>query len=361
MSRRFSALCVTATVAVLIGIRGVPAQEKKPVPNNKTMATIDGTPITHDELESAAGAELERLETQRRQFEAHYARTRNEILRKNLDSLVEDRLLAAEAARLGITEKDLLTREVEGKVKQPSVQDVDGFYEANKMRIQQPKEKVQPQIQKYLEQQAYSTARSYYIRELKKKYPVVTYLEPLRASVQTAGFPSRGPVNAGVTLVEFSDFQCSYCRALYVTLKEVLKNYPDAVRIVFRNYPLDSIHPDAQKAAEAALCAGEQKRFWEMHDAIFEDQGNLKPEQLKDRAANLGLDAAVFNTCLDSGRQAGAVSCDLKEGSALGVNGTPAIFINGRFLSGAQPYTELAKIIDEELERSSMSVTDTKK
>ncbi len=358
---RMFALGLTTTISVLLGVRGVSAQEKKPIPNDKPMATINGIPITFDELKAAAGTDLERLETQRLQFETHYARGRDEILRKNLEDLVEARLLAAEAARLGITERELLARDVEGKVKQPTAQDVDEFFEANRARIQQAKEKVQPQIQKYLEQQALSAARSSYIRELKSKYQVVTYLEPLRSSVQSAGFPSRGSASAEVTLVEFSDFQCTYCRALHGTLQQILKNYPDTVRIVFRNYPLDSIHSDAQKAAEAALCAGEQERFWEMHDAIFEDQGNLKSEQLKARAADLGLDAEAFSTCLDSGRQAGAVRRDLKEGAALGVNGTPAIFINGRFLSGARPYTELAKIIDEELERGSMAVTDAKK
>ncbi len=361
MSWWMSDFCVTATLSILLGAWGAQAQERKPVSNSEPMATISGMPITYDELKAAAGAELERLETQRLQFEAHYARSRDEILRKKLDSLVEARLLAAEAARLGITEEDLLAREVENKVTQPTGQDVDGFYEANKKRIQQPKERVQPQIQKYLEQQAYSTARNSYFRELKKKYTVVTYLEPLRSDVQSAGFPSRGSANAKVTLVEFSDFQCTYCRAFYSTLKEILKDYPDTVRVVFRNYPLDSIHPDAQKAAEAALCAGEQKQFWEMHDAIYEDQGNLKVEDLRAKAAKLGLDTSAFNTCLDSGRQAGAVTRDLRDGSALGVSGTPASFINGRFLSGAQPYAELAKVIDEELERLSVAGADVKK
>ena len=135
-------------------------------------------------------------------------------------------------------------------------------------------------------------------------------------------------------------------------VNEVMKNYGDRVRVVFRQFPLNSIHPMAQKAAEAALCANDQSKFWEMHDAMFADQSGLGVDALKSKAQALGLDGPKFAECLDSGRKAAEVSADLAAGSAVGVTGTPALFVNGRALSGAQPYEAIAKVIDQELARA---------
>jgi len=121
------------------------------------------------------------------------------------------------------------------------------------------------------------------------------------------------------------------------------------VRIVFRDYPLD-FHKEAQLAAEAANCAGDQGKFWEYHDKLFENQSQLKEPSLKQYATDLQLDTEAFNTCLSSGKHRDGVKTDLREGQAVGVTGTPAFFINGRFLSGAQPFDAFATIIDEELE-----------
>jgi protein-disulfide isomerase len=136
------------------------------------------------------------------------------------------------------------------------------------------------------------------------------------------------------------------------TLKEVDKNYPGEVRLVFRQFPMAGLHPNAPKAAEASLCAAEQGRFWEMHDLMFEDQSGLKEDDLKAKAARLQLDAAAFAACLDSGKYADKIKRDLRDGALAGVSGTPAVFINGRFLPGAQPYQEMARTIDEELKKT---------
>ena len=164
--------------------------------------------------------------------------------------------------------------------------------------------------------------------------------------------PSKGPANAPITIVEFSDFQCPFCSRVNPTLAQVREKYGDKVRIVFRQFPL-SFHQQAQKAAEASLCAGDQGKFWELHDAMFADQQALGVDQLKTKAAGLGVNAEQFNQCLDSGKHAATVQADLKDGSAAGVSGTPAMFINGRFLSGAQPLNEITKVIDDELARKS--------
>ena len=177
------------------------------------------------------------------------------------------------------------------------------------------------------------------------------FQEPQRTEVATAGYPTRGPATAPVTIVEFSDFECPFCGRLFPTLKAVEKNYPSQVRIVYRQYPLRRIHPLAQKAAEASLCAGEQGRFWEMHDSLFGDQEHLTVDALKARAVALKLDTAAFNACLDSGKEAAAIDKDIEEGAKAGVTGTPAMFVNGRLLVGAQPFAAIQAIIEDELKK----------
>jgi protein-disulfide isomerase len=171
--------------------------------------------------------------------------------------------------------------------------------------------------------------------------------------VTTQGSPVLGASQAPVTIVEFSDFECPYCGALYPTLKEVEKNYGDKIKVVYRQFPLASIHPNAQKAAEASLCANEQQKFWELHDAMFTDQRNLSVNALKQKAAALNLNTDQFNSCLDSGKYVDVIRRDVADGTKLGVSGTPAMFVNGRYLSGAQPYQEISKIIDDEIRRAS--------
>lgn len=175
-------------------------------------------------------------------------------------------------------------------------------------------------------------------------------LDIVRVPVAATG-PSRGPQTAPVTIVEFADFQCPFCARLQPTLEQLIAKYGDKVRLVFRQFPLQ-FHTHAQKAAEASLCAWEHGKFWEMHDAMFENQQALYVDSLKAKAAALGLNADAFNSCLDSGKYADQVQRDLDDGAAAGVSGTPAIFINGRFLSGTVPLEQLSQIVDDELRRS---------
>lgn len=157
---------------------------------------------------------------------------------------------------------------------------------------------------------------------------------------------SYGPADALVTIVEFSDFECPYCAMLQPTLEQAREQYGDQIRFVFRHFPLTSIHPNAWKAAEASLCAGEQGRFWDLHGAMFADQEALDVPSLKATARQLGLDGAAFDECLDTDRYYAAVETDVRAGDAAGVAGTPAMFINRRHLSGALPYYELQAAID---------------
>jgi protein-disulfide isomerase len=161
--------------------------------------------------------------------------------------------------------------------------------------------------------------------------------------------PARGPETAPVTIVEFSDFQCPFCSRVVPTIKKIHETYGDKVRIVFRDLPLPQLHPNAIKAAEAAQCANEQGKFWDMHDKLFANQGALGVPELKKYAAELGLKSDVFDQCLDSGKAEANWKKDSEDAQKYGLTGTPGFFVNGRMIGGAQPYETFAQMIDEEL------------
>ena len=320
--------------------------------NANRVAVVNGQTITQEELDKAAANDLRNLETKRLQNDATLAQDKQQVLTRALEQLAADKLIEAEAKKLNMSKEQLLDAEVNSNVETPSDSDVEGFYNANKDRIPIPKEQALPQVKQYLIERSRSRYHDALIARLKKQYGFKSYLEPLRAKIETAGFPSIGPATAAVTIVEFSDFECPFCGGLYPTLKQIEKNYAEKIRIVFRQFPLTNIHPHAEKAAEASLCANEQQHFWEFHDSMFGNQRELSVADLKQRAVDLKLDMAKFNECLDSGRQVAAIQSDLQEGARSGVSGTPALFINGRMLSGNQPYSEIKEIIDDELQRS---------
>jgi predicted DsbA family dithiol-disulfide isomerase len=318
--------------------------------NPQRVATINGQVITQQELEKAAEADLKSLDTRRLQNESSLAQDKQKILTAALEQLAADKLIEAEAVKQKKTKEQLLEAEVESNIDVPGDEEVEAFYESNKDRIPIPKAQALPQVKQYLVERSRSRYRDMLVTRLKKEYGFKSYLEPLRASIATAGFPTKGPANAAVTIVEFSDFECPYCGGLYPTLKQVEKNYPQ-IRIVYRQFPLANIHPHAQKAAEASLCANEQKKFWEFHDSMFSNQMELSVPDLKQRAVDMKLDTQAFNTCLDSGRHVAAIQADIQEGARNGVTGTPALFVNGRLLSGNQPYSEIRDVIEDELTR----------
>ena len=162
----------------------------------------------------------------------------------------------------------------------------------------------------------------------------------------------RGDKNAKVTLVEYSDFQCPYCGNFTPTLDRIMEEYKGEVKLIYRHFPLTSIHPNAQKAAEASECANDQGKFWEMHDKMFTDQNNLGVDSLKAMAKSLGLNTSKFNECLDDGKYAQKVTDSETEGITYGVEGTPATFVNGTLVSGALPYDSIKSVIDSALAAS---------
>ncbi|MGC4080780.1 MAG: DsbA family protein [Vicinamibacterales bacterium] len=173
---------------------------------------------------------------------------------------------------------------------------------------------------------------------------------PPRFEVSDGGRPARGNTSAPIELIEFSDFQCPFCQRANPTVEQVLKTYGSQIKFVYRHYPLPN-HPNARPAAEAAACAEVQGKFWEYHDRLFANPSKLADADLKAHAAALGLDTATFNTCFDNRQQKTGIDKDMADGEAVGVTGTPAFFVNGRAIEGAQPFESFKRVIDEELAR----------
>jgi protein-disulfide isomerase len=306
------------------------------------VAIVGGEPITAGELEELAGSHLFQIRTEEYQ-----------ALRKVLDETIGRRLVEREAAARKIGVDELLKQEVDAKIPPVTEAEQKAFYEQNKTRFAGSSEaEALKRIEPGLRQQRLRERNAAFVESLRGKADVKVMLTPPRLTVEAGNNPARGPADAPVTIIEFSDFQCPYCSRAVATIKKLEDTYPGKIRVVYRDFPLTSIHPQAAKAAEAAACANEQGKFWAMHDSLFGQQDKLQDADLKQRAVDLGLDAAAFDTCLDSGKETAEWQKDQSEGERYGVSSTPAFFVNGRMIVGAQPYEAFARVVDEELARS---------
>jgi protein-disulfide isomerase len=311
-------------------------------PRGEAVADINGEAISAAELIRAVGYPLARLEEQA------YA-----LKQQKLQEMIGDRLIAQEARRRGITVEALVVREIASKVAPVTPADIHAFYEANKSQLPNPESALADQIRTYLENDRQAAARREFVKALQSKAQVAVLLAappPYRVEVPGDG-PSRGPATAPVTVVVFEDFQCPFCRQAHETLERVLARYQDRVRLVHRDFPLEALHPAAWKAHEAARCAEKQGKFWEYRSLLYATPRAVSPEDLNGYAGRLGLDTRTFSSCLAGGELKAVVQRDEDAGNALGLTGTPALFINGRFVPGAQPESEYVRIIEEEAHR----------
>lgn len=310
----------------------------------KKLADVDGTVITAPDLDTASGRQLSQL---RRQI--------YDLQRQKLYELIEERLLSEEAKRRGVSVTKLIEQEVTDKILPVTDDEISTLYNANKARIPVALEKVQQKIRDFLHDQRLTAQRKLFVQSLQAKAKIVTYLTPppvFRADVSLNDAPFKGSEKAAVTIVKFEDFQCPFCKQAQPALGEVISRYDGKIRLVHKDLPLDSIHPQARQAAEAARCAGDQGKFWNYHDVLYANSPKAGLEDLKSYAKATELDLGSFGQCLSSGKYKTAVDTDSREGARLGLTGTPAFFINGRELSGAQPLEVFAQIIDEELGHS---------
>jgi protein-disulfide isomerase len=304
------------------------------------VAIVDGKEITEQEVLERVRGELLKLETQI-----------YEVRRNGVEDLISEHLVELAAKASGRSPEQLLQQEVDAKVGEVTSKEVEDFYTANQARIRKPLDEVRGQIQQYLQQTKLNETRRAYLKGLREKAQVQVFLKPPVADVTAEGAPFKGPQEAPITIVEFSDFQCGYCKRVLPVLSQVMERYPEKVKLAFRDFPINSIHPHAEKASEAAHCASDQGKFWEYHDLLFEKQDAIPKANFTEYAQALGLDLPAFQSCLETRKYKDKVARNYADGAKAGVSGTPAFFINGRLLSGAQPLEAFKAMIDEELDR----------
>jgi predicted DsbA family dithiol-disulfide isomerase len=258
--------------------------------------------------------------------------------------MVSERALEVEADKRGLTPQAMLDAEFAAL---PPIDDaaVKAFYDQNAPQLQgAPLEAVAPRIRSHLESEQKRKTVEAIIAKSETK------IELVRPRVQVnAGGASRGPADARVTIVEFSDFQCPYCQRAKPVLDEVEKRHPKDVRIVYRHLPLDTLHPRARAGAEAAACAQDGNKFWEYHDQLFANNRALSDADLRKYAEAEGLDAAAFDECVRTRKHQASVEADVQEAKRLGITGTPAFVVNGIILSGYKSPDDFDAVIREEL------------
>jgi protein-disulfide isomerase len=308
--------------------------------------------VSEADVIDADQSEFDRLqhsyEREQRQLELKLAKSRHDLLQQQLDKLLDRNALDMEAKARGVgTDKVLAGL----KLAVPTEEEARAFYEENKDRIRQPYDEVAPKLREYLAGQRNQAATRSFYDALRTKYDISSTLGPYRVPVAAMG-PARGPDTAPVTIVEFGDFQCPYCKEAESSLDAVLAQHPRDVRVVFRNLPLTQIHPNAKIAAEASICADRQGKFWEMHDAMYADQSALNADSLERTAQRLGLNAERFAACLTGVSTSQSLDLDAKAAEELGLEGTPYFFINGRPLDGNVPVEKFESVIADELHRA---------
>jgi len=274
--------------------------------------------------------------------------------RAALDAIVAEALIGDAAKAKGITTEKFVQDEVTKRIKPVTDTDVRNFYVQNSERMQgRSYEQMSGAIQQYLEEQHQNEAKQALIADLRKSGPPIRVVMDAPRTTVTVNpdDPSEGKADAPVTVVEFSDFQCPFCLRVMPTLKELRTKYGDRIRLVWKDFPLVQIHPQAFVAAQAGNCAREQGKFWEYHDKLFANQSSLTADSLKKYAADTGLDTGKFNQCLDTSKYEARVQDALAAGKGLGISSTPTVYVNGRMINGAQAIEVFESVIDEELAR----------
>jgi protein-disulfide isomerase len=268
-----------------------------------------------------------------------------EAERKALVDLVDEQLLEQQAAKEKLSVAQLLERHVDATIaKDPSEEALHVYYEG--VDTTEPYEAVRGKILDALRQRRIAKAKAAYMQTLRAQTPAIIRLAPPRAPISMTDVPVRGIPNPRITLLEFADYQCPYCQQIQPVLTRIESEFKDQLAFAYKDYPL-SMHPDAPKAAEAAHCAGAQGKFWEYHDLVFANK-RLDVANLKNDARDLKLDAAAFDACLDKGQTAGMIKDETSEAQTLGLQGTPTLFINGRYVRDIT-YEGIRSVITEEL------------
>ena len=317
------------------------AQKTETSQSRQPVASVGGQTIYDDDLAPSIQGQLLPLRNQE-----------YEIKKRALDNLIEQKLLENAAKEKGLTSDKLLQQEVDAKLQDPTDPEVEAYYLAQRDRLNRPfDDALKVQLRQSLKQAKIQQLRQDYVKGLRSNAKITVLLSPPKFQVGYDPKRLRGNPKASVMIVEFSDYQCPYCRQVEPTVKDLMAKYGDKVSLAYRDLPLRQIHPQAQIAAEASRCAEEQGKFWEYHDQLFAASA-LDHDSLVKYARDLKLDDKQFDSCLTTEKYKAEIDQDLREGVGAGITGTPGFFINGAAVSGAQPEEEFVRVIDQELARN---------
>jgi protein-disulfide isomerase len=298
-----------------------PTPPRKEGDRDRLFATVNGRPVKSGHLEDAIAPLIFSF-----QHRVH------DMRQSRLDSIINSKLLEQEARKRGVTTVALLEVETTRRANALTEQDAKRFYEENKSRITGDYAALKDQLLSFVREQERRKLEAELADRLRKAASVKVFLkapEPPAFALSNEDQPHKGDADAPVTIVEFTDFECSTCARTQPTLEELLAEYHGKVKLVVRDFPLER-HKNARKAAEAAEAARAQGKYWEYAGVLFNNQSALDPASLKKYAEQLGLDRKRFDSDLDSGKYFDLVNRDLQDGLWLGVDATPAIFVNGR-------------------------------
>jgi protein-disulfide isomerase len=353
---RFGRLCTLCALAVMLGamhsakvVAQAPGSnvvksndptaslvERSAPAKDVVVAVVEGRRITLNDVDDKASLQIYTLEQKIYNLRL-----------KTLEDLITKICLEGEAKRRGITVDELKSLLAQNA---PVVEDaeVDKVYIMNASQFSNiGEDEAKQRIRMDLQQRARLSSYQAAVRTLRNKFNVeVTLPQPIApvVSVNSSG-PIRGTINAPVTIIEFSDFQCPFCKRAATALKELLEDKKGTVKLVFKQYPLAG-HQYAFGAAQAALCAAQQNKFWEYHDLLFEHSTDLSVKALKEYAAAAHMDADKFNQCFDTGDTQAAVMKDMQDGIRAGITATPTFLINGTVVQGIRSLEDFKALVD---------------
>ena len=343
--KRFALRLQRATTAVLASVLltcACAAQVTAPSPTGPPLAVIDGQTIYEDQLPPKEVTQLQRMMAQ------VYG-----VKLRALHETLDQRLIDAAAKKKGVSAEDLFKSEVVSKVPEPTDDQVKASYQSRQDLKNSSFDEVKDRVRQDLKKEAIQQQRSAYIQGLWQLAvndgELSILMAPPRIEITPDASRMRGDPKAPISIVEFSDFSCPFCLKAEASISAVMAQYPGQVKLSYRDFPLRELHPNAETAAEAARCAGEQDKFWEYHDLLFANQKRQSPEALMEDARALKLDEPKFADCLSSSRYKQQIDQDVQMASRAGIEATPGFYINDTFVNGAQPPEAFERIIDQKL------------
>ena len=305
------------------------------------VASVNGVPITQKQVDDSIATRIYPLQQQL------YA-----IRKAALDNLIVSRLLEAEALARGVSVEELRRQLTQGAISVTRAQVEEAFAQNASFFASMSPDEARERLRLDLENQARMKHYRAGLEQLRKKWTITVSLAEPVFGLDQGTSPVRGAAaKPAVTIVEFSDFECRFCRDVQPALKQVLESYGRGVRLVFKNLPLEG-HRNAVPAARAAYCAGEQDRFWQFHDALFATE-SLSPVVFDRIASEIGLGMERFKECLTSEHSRSAIIKDIETARSFRIDSTPSFLVNGKLFKGALSFAEFQKIIERELNQTS--------